>query len=92
MLASLLIATGAPFEATVVAARSHHRAELAALTPGSGQTLRVIGPTDDLPELMAGADLVVSASGTSTWELLCLGTSAALIWVVDNQVLGYERV
>lgn len=92
VLASLLIATGAPFEATVVAARPHHRAALAALAPGPGQAVRVIGPTDDLPELIVGADLVVSAAGTSTWELLCLGASAALIWVVDNQELGFERV
>ena len=92
VLSALLIATGAPFEATVVAARPHHRAALAALVPAPGQTLRVIGPTDELPELIADADLVVSASGTSTWELLCLGACAALIWVADNQELGYERV
>jgi spore coat polysaccharide biosynthesis predicted glycosyltransferase SpsG len=92
VLSGLLIATGAPFEATVVAARPHHRAALSVLTPGPGQALRVIDPTDDLPELIADADLVIGASGSSTWELLCLGASAALIWVVDNQVLGYERV
>jgi spore coat polysaccharide biosynthesis predicted glycosyltransferase SpsG len=37
------------------------------------------------------ADLVVSASGTSTWELLCLGATAGLVCVVDNQTMGYER-
>jgi spore coat polysaccharide biosynthesis predicted glycosyltransferase SpsG len=92
VLARLLIATRAPFEATVLAARPRHRTALAALDPAPGQRLRVIGPTDDLPELIAEADLVISASGTSTWELLCLGASAGLLWVVDNQELGYERV
>jgi spore coat polysaccharide biosynthesis predicted glycosyltransferase SpsG len=51
----------------------------------------VIAPTDELPKLLSDTDLAVSASGTSTWELLCLGVPAALIWVVDNQIIGYER-
>jgi spore coat polysaccharide biosynthesis predicted glycosyltransferase SpsG len=92
VLSALLIATGVPFEATVVAARPHQRAALAGLDAVPGQTLHVIGPSDDLPELIAEADLVISASGTSTWELLCLAASAALIWVVDNQELGFQRV
>jgi spore coat polysaccharide biosynthesis predicted glycosyltransferase SpsG len=92
ILTRLLIATGVPFEATVVAARPHLRSALAALTAAPGQNVQVIDPTDDLPDLIAGTDLVVSASGTSTWELLCLGASAALIWVVDNQQLGFDRV
>ena len=90
-VAGLLLATGAAFDATVVAADPGLRAELAALAPAAGQRLDVIDPTDDLPELLAEADLVISASGTSTWELLCLGLPAALIWVVDNQIIGYGR-
>ena len=58
---------------------------------GPGQHIEVIAPTDELPKLLAGTDLAVSASGTSTWELLCLGVPAALTWVVDNQIIGYER-
>ncbi len=91
VLGRLLVATGAPCDATIVAADAGLRAELAALTPAPGQRLTVIDPTDGLPALLAGADLAISASGTSTWELLCLGLPAALVWVVDNQELGYDR-
>jgi spore coat polysaccharide biosynthesis predicted glycosyltransferase SpsG len=91
VLARALIATGAGFEATVVAADASLRAELLALVPAGGQRVTVLDPTDELPKLLADADLVISASGTSTWELLCLGLPAALVWVVDNQLLGYER-
>ena len=91
VLAGLLIATRARFDATVVAADDDLRAALLALVPADGQQLEIISPTDHLPKLLAETDLVVSASGTSTWELLCLGLSAALVWVVDNQILGYER-
>jgi spore coat polysaccharide biosynthesis predicted glycosyltransferase SpsG len=90
-VAGLLTATGVPFDATIVGADESLRRELRAVVPGAGQRLDVIAPTDDLPKLLAGADLAVSASGTSTWELLCLGRPAALVWVVDNQIRGYER-
>jgi spore coat polysaccharide biosynthesis predicted glycosyltransferase SpsG len=90
-IARLLTATGVAFHATVVAANDSLRDELLAVEGVAGQHFEIISPTDDLPKLLAGADLAVSASGTSTWELLCLGLASALVWVVDNQIIGYER-
>lgn len=90
-VARLLTRTAAPFDATVIAADDSLREELLAVTGGPGQRFEIIDPTDHLPKLLTGADLVISASGTSTWELLCLGRTAALVWVVDNQIQGYER-
>lgn len=89
--ARLLTLSGVPFDATVIAADDSLHAELLAVEPGPGQRFEIISPTDHLPKLLIDADLVISASGTSTWELLCLGRAAALLWVVDNQILGYER-
>jgi spore coat polysaccharide biosynthesis predicted glycosyltransferase SpsG len=90
-VAALLTRTGVGFDATIIAANQELHAELSAIAAGPGQRFEIIPPTDDLPKLLAGADLAVSASGTSTWELLCLGLPAALVWVVDNQILGYDR-
>nr|WP_296063600.1 spore coat protein [uncultured Actinoplanes sp.] len=90
-IAALLARTGMPFEATIIGANEELRRELHTVEAAPGQRFDVIAPTDDLPKLLAGADLAVSASGTSTWELLCLGLPSALVWVVDNQILGYER-
>ncbi|WP_117669566.1 PseG/SpsG family protein [Micromonospora sp. MW-13] len=92
VLARVLLATGHPMDLTVVVGRADVEAELAALIPGRGQALRPIPPTDDLPALITAADLVVSAAGTSTWELCCLGAPAALVCVVDNQRESYHRV
>jgi spore coat polysaccharide biosynthesis predicted glycosyltransferase SpsG len=92
IVARLVLLTGVPVEITVVAGSPGLRAQLDRLPVGDGQQLHVIDPTDQLPEHIAAADVVVSASGTSTWELLCLGAPAAMVWVVDNQWLGYERV
>jgi spore coat polysaccharide biosynthesis predicted glycosyltransferase SpsG/RimJ/RimL family protein N-acetyltransferase len=59
----------------------------AALVARSSQEVAVqsCGPRPDLPELMAGADVVVSAAGTTAGELCCIGTPSALLAVVDNQ-------
>lgn len=53
---------------------------------------RVIGPTPDLPALLGDADVVVSAAGTSAWDVLTLGKPAVLVGVVDNQSAGLARV
>ncbi|MEU8226325.1 spore coat protein [Kribbella sp. NPDC048915] len=90
-VAQALAATGHPFDATVVAPSPDLAARLAAVDLQPGQHLDVIGPTDQLAARVREADLTISASGTSTWELLCLGATAALVCVVDNQVMGYER-
>jgi spore coat polysaccharide biosynthesis predicted glycosyltransferase SpsG len=82
-----LVATGVPFDATVVAPSPELAAEVAAVSA----QVQVTGPTDQLAAAVREADLVISASGTSTWELLCLGATAGLVCVVDNQVMGYER-
>ncbi|MEI8407967.1 MULTISPECIES: PseG/SpsG family protein [unclassified Kribbella] len=86
-----LAATGVPFEATVVAPGAELAAQIAATELAPHQRVDVIGPTDRLAAEVRAADLTISASGTSTWELLCLGATAGLVCVVDNQVMGYER-
>lgn len=92
VLARLLVATGEPFRATVVTATPEAADEIAALAHAPGQSVITIPNTPHLPSLLATADLVVSAAGTSTWELLCLGVCPALVRVADNQRLGYDRM
>lgn len=91
-LARAVLATGLPAEVTVVAARPPLRREVAALAPGPGQSVEAIDPTDQLPALVSRADLVLSAAGTSSAELLCLGAAAALLQVADNQADTYRRM
>lgn len=86
-----LAATKVPFDATVVAPREELVEAIGAIALDDGQRVEVIGPTSALAAAVVDADLVVSASGTSSWELLCLGATAGLVCVVDNQVMGYER-
>ena len=39
----------------------------------------------DMPELMARADVAVSASGTTCWELACMGVPSVLVVLAENQ-------
>ncbi|TDD27240.1 spore coat protein [Kribbella turkmenica] len=86
-----LAASGVPFEGLVVAPGDDLAHAIRAVALAPGQQVEVIGPTSELAEAVVASDLVLSASGTSTWELLCLGATAGLVCVADNQVMGYER-
>ncbi|WP_051799452.1 PseG/SpsG family protein [Catenuloplanes japonicus] len=86
VLAGMLAATGVPLHATVVTPST------STVAPAPGQTFRFVPNTPELPALLDGADLVLCAAGTSTWELLCLGVCPALIMVADNQRLGYDAM
>lgn len=84
--------TGVPLAVTAVVqpAAQAAVAEVAATHPGLALT--VTPPTGSLPELYTTHDVVVSASGTSVWELCCVQVPMALVCAVDNQVEGYRRV
>src|SRR5450631_2795244 len=87
----LLARTGLDLDVTAIAVGENaERVRTAA--DGSRISLRVLAPVDDLASLMCAQDLVVSAAGTSIWELFCLGVPTAVIWAVDNQREGYDRV
>ncbi|UIJ34644.1 PseG/SpsG family protein [Allobranchiibius sp. GilTou73] len=86
-----LLATGEPVEVTVVAARPESVDAVRAMPTAAGQTVQVVAPDPDFGALVADADLVLSASGSSVWELLCMGVPAAVVCVVDNQESGYRQ-
>ncbi len=88
----LILATGLAVQVTAVAGRPETAAALAALPRAPGQEVRPVAPVDDLPALAVGSDVVVSAAGTSVWELLCLGVATAVVCVTENQELGYREV
>lgn len=92
VLVAALAATGAPFRAQVVVVGEEARARVTAVALAPDQAVELLDPVADLPALLVEADLVVSAAGTSTWELLCLGAPAALVAVVDNQEASFARL
>lgn len=88
VLTRTLVATGRRFDLRVVAPNPWPEPVVA----GPGQRIELLAPTDRLAEEVLAADLVVSAAGTSSWELLCLGAACAFVCVADNQRTSYGRV
>jgi spore coat polysaccharide biosynthesis predicted glycosyltransferase SpsG/RimJ/RimL family protein N-acetyltransferase len=89
----VLARTEVPLHVTAIVrpdARAACEEQAASLT--GGMQVDLVPPVDDLPALMAHQDLVVSAAGTSVWELCCLGVPSALVCAVENQWVGYSRV
>jgi spore coat polysaccharide biosynthesis predicted glycosyltransferase SpsG len=52
---------------------------------GPAARLRVIRAATNMPELMAWADVAVSAGGSTCWELAFMGLPALLIVTAENQ-------
>jgi UDP-2,4-diacetamido-2,4,6-trideoxy-beta-L-altropyranose hydrolase len=73
-------------EATVVVGGSNpHLAELRQLAGAGNSKLQILENATNMAELMAAADVAVSAAGTTSWELCLLGLPAILIDVAENQ-------
>jgi len=92
VLVPMLLGTGLPQSIRVVASRRNVAEALRGLSTLPGQELEVIEPVDDLAGLATQCDLVVSAAGTSVWELLSLGKPTAVVCVTANQEVGYRRI
>lgn len=73
---------------TVVAPDHLHSAVRSAVSQTTRLTLLPLTPS--LPSLLAGADIVVSAAGTSAWDICTLGIPAVLVAVVENQRTSFR--
>lgn len=73
-------------ETTVLVGGSNpHFTELRNQATRSGLTIRLLKDISNVGELMADADLAVSAAGSTCWEICLLGLPALVIDVADNQ-------
>ena len=63
----------------------------------NSKTISLVVDAQNMPELMAWADVAVAAGGTTSWELAFMGLPSLVIVLADNQVdvatrLGSEGV
>jgi spore coat polysaccharide biosynthesis predicted glycosyltransferase SpsG len=87
-----LVATGRPFDVTVVAPEAEAREQVQAVRPAPRQRIAAIAPDTRLAERVVRSDAVVGAAGQSTAELLCLGAAVGLVWVTDADVETYRQL
>lgn len=86
---SVLAATELPLRVTAIVGEDQRAACASA---ARALDVDLLEPVDDLAGLMVQHDLVVSAAGTSVWELCCIGVPMALVCAAENQRAGYDRV
>jgi UDP-2,4-diacetamido-2,4,6-trideoxy-beta-L-altropyranose hydrolase len=73
-------------EVTIVAGGSNsHSESLERFASGAGTRIVFRHDVSNMAELMANADLAISAAGTTCWEMCRLGLPALLIDLADNQ-------
>jgi len=86
ILQALGLATVDDFEVTVVVGGSNpHIKAVQRSSSWFPGTLRILQSVGNMADLMAWADLAVSAAGTTSWEMFFLGLPAILIPVAENQ-------
>lgn len=72
----------------------HHPLSAAAQSPfrDSRLSIRVITHAENMPALMAWADVVITAGGTTCWESAFMGLPTLVIVTADNQRLSAESL
>jgi|GEM_PF-841522 len=75
---------------TVVAPEIYH--ERLRLEGAAAPGMKILPPTRELPMLMSQAEVIVSAAGTSAWDICTLGVPAVLVAVVENQRVSLREI
>lgn len=69
----------------VIGGGNPHLAELQAFAAASPLQIDILHNVTDMPEIMAWADMAVTAGGSTVWELCLMGLSSLTITLADNQ-------
>lgn len=91
-VARSLASMGTALSATLVAATPEHARELAGIHWGPEQRAVIFPSHPEIVTDLAKADLVVSAGGSTVYELMCLGRPLVICPVADNQRVTYEHL
>ena len=86
--------SGMALTAARAARRAFPRARVRAVLPSGASRdepgVELLGHVEAIAEEMLAADLVVTAGGSTLWELCCLARPAAVVAVADNQRATYD--
>jgi UDP-2,4-diacetamido-2,4,6-trideoxy-beta-L-altropyranose hydrolase len=81
------------FSVTVVLGVSNpHMEELVSFAESSQRAIMVLVNVNNMAELMYNADMAISASGSTSWELCCVGLPIIMMALADNQRNIGERL
>jgi UDP-2,4-diacetamido-2,4,6-trideoxy-beta-L-altropyranose hydrolase len=69
----------------VIGGSNPHAESIARAAEGLAGTVRLLRNAANMPELMAWADVAISAAGATCWEMCLLGLPAVVIDAAENQ-------
>jgi len=87
--AQSIIESGADVRLTVICAQRWIHDVKSACADSDALVLEL---TPNLPHLLSEADVVVSAAGTSAWDVCTLGRAAVFVGIVDNQIPSLRQI
>ncbi len=70
----------------VIGVSNSHIEELISFTKSSQRIIKILRNVSNMAELMHNADIAISSSGTTSWELCCTGLPNIMIALADNQL------
>jgi glutamate-1-semialdehyde 2,1-aminomutase/spore coat polysaccharide biosynthesis protein SpsF len=76
----------------MLGAKAVHLAAVRSQASRMGGRVNLLLDVAEVAETMAGADLVIGAPGTGTWERACLGLPSLLVGIAPNQKINAEMV
>jgi UDP-2,4-diacetamido-2,4,6-trideoxy-beta-L-altropyranose hydrolase len=93
VIQSLQIVEVEELEAVVVVGGSNpHYENLKMAVQGSRYPIQLQRNVTNMPELMAWADVAISAGGSTCWELAFMGLPSILLVLAENQRLAVEKL
>ena len=69
----------------VIGGSNPHAESIARAAEGLAGSIRLLRNATNMPELMAWADVAISAAGATCWEMCLMGLPAVVIEVAENQ-------
>lgn len=76
----------------VVGGSNPHLDTLLSFVESSDVSIEILHNVSNMPELMAWADIAISAGGSTVWELCMMGLPSLLIVTADNQRLIVQKL
>ncbi len=76
----------------IVGGSNIHYEQLKTACQTSHLPITMFSNVQNMPELMAWADLAIAAGGTTTWELAFMGLPSIVITIADNQKASTQKI
>lgn len=76
----------------IVGSNNPHNHHLKEATRSNSHSIELLHNVTNMPELMAWADIAISAGGSTCWELAFMGVPSILLPITDHQVRAVQAL